>query len=648
MADNFNWNDFQAEETPANKAGSFNWEDFDADQEAPEVSKLESLGRGISQGLSFDTMDELTGATEAGAKALVGQDSYKDLLQNYKKYRDESRADYKAAEEANPSTYMSGDVGAGIATGLLTGGAGAVANLGKVGLKQGAKELAKQGLKQGAAYGLGSSEAELLDGDLLRLEDSSLGIPMPKGAIGDTLVGAGVGATVGAVLPSVVKGAGKAVGALGETIADKAPALTEKATQAFDLAQRGINTVGKKAREAVGTDASDIANKLIKDFRTQYKEGSDKVGTALKSRDSDIDFSTSLKELEDTLKVSGMLPDDLAKIQRELDLYKEITNTETVDPGLKKAIEKMEKLIEQQKGEASVLGQNVNFVPQEPTEGGRFLQTLKTTAEPTGETSAKVMQVEVPEDQIIKETVENYKTLGLQELNDIKKQIASSIGNSSIDKKSKSILQRLKGEVDALIVNSMDPSNQALYKQGNEEISNVYNAGNLVKELSPESAFDKDLDISLAKKLTSSSRTGEVDRALGYGSNLADIDRQAVKDLPVRQQLQKDLQGESGFFGGLVNPKGLAIRAGEAAGTVSRKVQPIKDFTKTIVKSDDAMLGNIAQRLQTSGDQNLAKFGSTIEKALQDTTKRDRLLWSLSQQPAFRDYVNEITEEPQN
>lgn len=613
--------------------GNDDWQDIST--EGSDISKAESLARGAASGLSFNLADELTGALEAAGKTAIGQDDYKNLLENYKKYRDESRAGYKAAEEANPATFMAGDVGAGLATGLLTGGAGAIANLGKVGLKQGAKELAKQGAKQGAAYGLGASEAELTEGDVL-------------GAAKDTAIGAGVGATMGAVLPTIAKGASKAAGAIGETITDKAPALTEKATQAFDLAQRGINTVGKKAREAVGTDATDIANKLINDFRTQYKQGSEKVGTALKSRESDIDFSTSLKELEDTLKVSGMLPDDLAKIQRELNLYKEITSTETVDPGLKKAIEKMEKLIEQQKGEAGVLGQTVNFVPQEPTEGGRFLQTLKTTAEPTGETSAKVMQVEVPEDEIIKDTVENFKTLGLQELNDIKKQIASSIGNSNIDKKSKTILQRLKGEVDNLITSSMDQPNRELYEQGNKEISNVYNAGNLVKELGPEEAFTKDLDIGLAKKLVSPSRTGEVERALGYGSNLSDIDMQAVKDLPIRQQLSKDLAGESGFFGGLVNPKGLAIRAGEAAGTVTRKVQPLTDFTKTIVKADDTVLTNVAQRLQASGDQNLAKFGSTIERAVADTTKRDRLLWSLSQQPAFREYVNQIMNEQEN
>jgi len=157
----------------------------------PEIGSIESGLRGSAQGLSFSLADELTGAGEAGTKALLGGDKLSDLMDNYRKYRDESRAEYKTAEEANPAAYMTGEIGSGIAAGMLTGGAGAVANLGRVGLQQGAKELAKVGLKQGAAAAFGASEADLTKGEV------------GKAAL-DTAIGGGVGAAAGAILPSAI------------------------------------------------------------------------------------------------------------------------------------------------------------------------------------------------------------------------------------------------------------------------------------------------------------------------------------------------------------------------------------------------------------------------------------------------------------
>jgi len=629
--------DFSDFDEPTSKAKSYDFSDFDStdSEESQTPSKLESALRGIGQGASFSAMDELVGAGEAGVKALTGQDDYRNLLENYKKYRDESRAANKAAEVANPASYMAGDIGGGVATGLLTGGAGAVGSIGKVGAMQAAKELAKVGAMQGAATGLGASEADLLGGDI-------------AGAAKDTGIGAGVGGIAGVALPMAAKGAGKALGAAKDLVADKMPTFLKKGAQSFNLAKKGISTVGDKAKEQLGEDSTSLANKLIADFREQYSKGSDKVGSALKSRESDIDFSKQLADLESTLKSSSMLPDDLGKIQRELNLYKDIVETETVEPGMKKAVEKMQRMIDQQQGEANVLGQSVNFVPQTDSPGNKFLQTLKTTTEPTGEISSKVLQAEIPEDQIVKQTIEQYKTLGLQDLNNIKKELSSVVSNSNIDKKSKSIVSKLRNEIDTLINDSMDQPNRELYQSGNKDISNVYSAGNLLKELSPENAFEKDLDISLAKKLTSSGKTAEVDRALGYGNTIPEERLQSVKELPLRAQLQRDLQGEGGFLGGLINPKGMMIRTGEALGATVKKVEPVKNFSKEIINSDDKVLQGLAQRFETSGNPEMAKFGAMINKAVQDSTKRDRLLWSLSQQPAFREYANSLRQDQEN
>lgn len=624
------YDDSLFEDTPINQSQQF--DDSLFEDEPSDVSKLESLGRGALSGASFGFSDELTGAGEALATTNPLQEDYlKTLLSNYKKSRDESRAAYKAAEEANPATYMAGDIGSGLLTGLLTGGAGAVANLGKVGIRQGAKELAKVGAKQGAAVGLGMSEADLTEGEI------------PKAAL-DTAIGAGLGAGVGAALPSAIKAAGKAGSAISEMTKDKAPAIFEKGAEAFDLAKRGVNVVGKKAQESLTQDADELANKLLNSFKQQYSEGSENVGKALKSKSTGIDYSKQLAELENTLRNSSMTTDDLNKITKDLSAFKDTVTTERVDSGLAKAMSKMESMIEKAKSAASALGEDVSFGPIENK--GSFLQTLKTT-QGLEDIIPKISQVDIPEDQIIKETAEQYRSLGLEDLNNVKARISDAISNSNMDAKSKSILSKLKSEVDDMIMSNMDQASQDMYRFGNKQISDVYSAGDILSELSPEKRFDKDLDLSLANKLRRPAKETQVERALQYG-NLDSSTRQGIKDLPIREELTRDVKGEGGFFGGLINPRGMAIRAGESAGQASRalenisqkveKVIPVKEFTKNIISSDDAVLRQFANQMKASGNP----YGDVLEKALQDTTKRDRLIWSLSQQPAFRAEYNKM------
>ena len=115
-----------------------------------------------------------------------------------------------------------------------------------------------------------------------------------------------------------------------------------------------------------------------------------------------------------------------------------------------------------------------------------------------------------------------------------------------------------------------------------------------------------------------------------------------------------ELDGEGGFLGGLVNLKGGAIRIGEAAGYaskgVNKVVEPVANFTKRIVKMDDSALMGLSNKLKVSTNPAFQKFGNALEKATQDSTKRDRLLWAISQQPAFRQMIQEeeANQEEQN
>ena len=92
-----------------------------------EKGILEALARGGAQGLSLGFADEITGALEAGYETVFGKDKLEDLMENYAKYRDESRKEYEQAEKDQKAAYLTGEFGSGIGAALLTGGAAAPA-----------------------------------------------------------------------------------------------------------------------------------------------------------------------------------------------------------------------------------------------------------------------------------------------------------------------------------------------------------------------------------------------------------------------------------------------------------------------------------------------------------------------------------------
>lgn len=130
-----------------------------------EVGKGESFFRGLAQGATFGFADELAGAAES----LIGPKTYQQA-------RDESRANFKAAQDANPWTYGAGELGGAVGTSLIPG---AIAAKGVGAVAKGAGAIAKMGAAgQGALYsgiaGLGGSEAKDIGGQFYDAGKSAL------------------------------------------------------------------------------------------------------------------------------------------------------------------------------------------------------------------------------------------------------------------------------------------------------------------------------------------------------------------------------------------------------------------------------------------------------------------------------------------
>ena len=292
MSEKFDWNSFEEEPQGSSNNGEFIWENFEEDsstnstknpQEDSTPSEMKSALLGGVQGVTQDFGDEIMGAIEGspvgGAKKALnylGTNFNDEDVKEYEKVRDEYRKMFKEAEEVNPKSYLSGNVLGGMSTGLLTGGAGVVANVGKTGLR----ELAKQGLKigaaQGAASGLGYSEGETLP-ELAK----------------DTVTNALLGGAIGGVTPAAVKGVGATYnygknlsGKAVDKLVDVLPEPVGLTRDAYRLAEKGAGKfVGRGGKDAIESDSMKLANDILSGAKAQYETGSKMVGKALSKSD---------------------------------------------------------------------------------------------------------------------------------------------------------------------------------------------------------------------------------------------------------------------------------------------------------------------------------------------------------------------------
>lgn len=201
----------------------------------PDVSEPESVLRGAAQGATFGFADEGEGALKALYNKYQG--SPKSLTDLYTEARDKARTANDAASIQNPKSYLAGQLGGAVAPALLSGGASIPA-------------LAAQG----ALQGLGSSKADLTQGDI-------------AGAGTDALTGGVVGGALGAAGEYLAPVVGRGLDALGNTLKSGAEGLATNATGATGLqASRFADDAGRQLLDRglvkFGDSADNIADRV--------------------------------------------------------------------------------------------------------------------------------------------------------------------------------------------------------------------------------------------------------------------------------------------------------------------------------------------------------------------------------------------------
>jgi len=289
-------------------------------------SPLQSGLIGMSQGATFGLADEAIARLES----IRSGRPYEDVLQ-------EARGMYKSASEQNPTSYLTGEIGAGVAAPI--GQAATGAKLGR---------LAAMGAGTGALSGLGYSEGQ---------------------DIGEVARDVGIGGLLGGALPVLGRGIAKGVQSLkpaaDEAIKTSLTGFTGKTRAFLDQIEKNPEQVKRIESKFAGDIQQEILpeiNAKINDFmaKNPYKQraiqGSQKAINAIPD-DPNLTISrstgekiitNSLKELEkDT--VSATAQDAKAILN---DYLKRFENTKEQIPGreIKRILQNLDGDIEKKFG----------------------------------------------------------------------------------------------------------------------------------------------------------------------------------------------------------------------------------------------------------------------------------------------------------
>jgi hypothetical protein len=281
-----------------------------------QMGQGEALMRALEQGGTLGFGDELNGALETGVNKLTGKDAGMDMMDAYRKHRDESRAAMDAGEEQYPKTSFVGNLAGGLAPALATMGGSLP--------EQGMLALAKTGAKYGAAQALGNSTADLTQNDM-----GQVGQAAKDTAIGGAL-GAGLAPVADVVGQKIMDPLGKLLGGIGSaasTIADIGP--IRNLIEAFKQGAVYNRTLtGKGANKAINQELIDTSRGIEGDLQSnlnavmkQKMDALTRDGDSVNVKDWYQNALSGMKNLKAKYGQNEAVLNDITKVQDLLERH---------------------------------------------------------------------------------------------------------------------------------------------------------------------------------------------------------------------------------------------------------------------------------------------------------------------------------------
>ena len=512
------------------------------------ISKTESALRGAAQGASLGFADEIAGGGEALLDQLLGSDQ--TLGEAYRQHRDESRQAYKAAEEANPKTFIAGTVAGGLATPIPFSTEG---NLLKA---------VGTGAAIGAAGGLGAGEADLTKGDM-------------GGALSEMKSGAEIGSAGGALF----HGLAKIPKALSNTTASKA----------YELGKQGENLLGKANRQRVGSELVDYTGNLSNDIQSLMDLEAGNKRNLLKAADEQgkIDLTDFFNKI---------LPSEESKLPKALSSKDEAARNTLKD------------VVSRAKSEGTDLS---------PSEIDNFRKKLSNIGFEEQLTDEQVNNLAKRLSGKLSETLNNEPAL-LGKIN-------PETGLNELGQTNKNI-EQLKNAQDIFNIG-----------KGKDELGNEISLTPLIQKLESENAssdiarakFKEGLESLKAAAPEFGKKTEEQAMAI---ANKYDTARSLNQPISLTANPAEMVKRASGMAG---NVAGLGMnKLGSALSKVTER-QPGK-ILSTAYNATPEFINSMAMKLESKN----SKFAPVLRNiANQPEAKRKALMFSLMQQPAFREMI---------
>lgn len=621
-----------------------------AQPEAETISKAESLARGGVQSATLGFADELEGGVRAAADTLLGPSELKNLLDTYAKYRDKSRQEYQAAQQANPGTTLIGNILGGVATAPLgLGAAKAITGASKLGLGA----LSALGATEGAVAGLGTSDADLTKGEVLEAaKDASLG------------------ATIGGAAPSVISGIG---GLLSKPVQMlKGSRFGQDLIKSTQLGKKGVSISGIKAGQDAERGIINSAQEITDNLTRAKEEAGQIIGEAQEKA-----LNTG-KEVN----VQGLLDDARQQIE----------DLALTDENKKKLILELEKRLLGETPAPIKISEKIErrILPGEDATQPAPVVTKSVKGEGIDNGANSVDDIELPEGP--QRTVTGLKERSTLDPEGVRKVTSTTDSvltpeRQIIDSLSVADARRLQNNLKAIVDGGADPATKRvatdMAKKLRERFGEVLDQpsreqmgeGN-AQWGATESIFDK-----LGTPETQSALGGikpATDKTIGYVQNLTrELDPKVrAEEGLIEPLLNKALGSESAepimnrakeasdYFRLVkgdskqiqsINPQtsllGSAVqlsnKAANAAGLATRSVkEAVKAGQQAIYDASPEMIQQLASKLASTGRANGARFSQILQSTVgKDKIGRNATLFMLMQDPDFKKEVYGDPEE---
>lgn len=627
----------------------------------------------------------------------------------YDKLLEEERAKFKKAREDNPVTYTGAEIGAGILPALATGGAAAAAKIGgtavKEGLKGGLKTAAKEGTKLGAKYGtatgVGMSEGDATTKEGLTeiAQDATVGAGL--GALTGAVTPIGVkgagkalgkGKQFGSYLldkvPSVKTGLqfGEKYGLanskkINNLMEDNTRDLVKLLKNNFEklglekkVAEEEAQSLGK-TYDVTG-DIQEIVDTLRSKSKGLLPDEADKASKLIENME------------EGFLKIDKKRQTLVDQVEKEISKKVEKSSNKTVKAPLKaeaQAVKEAEKRgIElEQLEDINKTFEDVAELPFD-TKGGQIGgQKAKFTDQYYDPSTDSMVPYSMEKKYISETTPFQPSKVSVDELDDklVAKYTDEATGEvfSKEGPKSRFAEQDFENLTVDEIIDLIPVYGNKAFEQGGENAEVYKELYKVLRNKLPEISGDLPKNKQEMVKLFETMEILGIDKNRLKNPSTADISKLA-KRLPGKMDVEKDIiernlvkkDSEIGskmedidllsdakkYLGdGYTSTTGEFTRAGilqqgaasvsDVIGTGFGKVKrPTMKIANNINEMTDESLQFASRKLSESNNEGLKAMGRQLDAALaEEGPVRSSLVWSLSQNPAFRKKVQEFLPE---